>query len=297
MKPNSPERINEVLDMIASMAALNFSKRLEVNLDPDDPLEAIAYGLNMVGEELEANVVEKQRLAEVNNYLAQFAYTTSHDLKSPLNSVLGLTELLKLELEKEGVRSARIEELTDLMSHSIFKMKSLIDGILTYSRLTGPSSSALEEIDVAAELREQLKSKEWAGADIRILTELPIVWYNRAAFSQILINLLGNAIKFNNKEKCIVELDCIRKEKEFVFSISDNGPGISPAVKDKIFDLFVHIPTSNAQEGTGIGLATVKKLVESYGGRIWLGDYTGTGSVFYFSIPIGPTERPRHKDL
>jgi signal transduction histidine kinase len=279
------KRLNEILEMISAMAALDFSKRLAIKLDPASPLEAVAYGVNMLSEELQNNVIERRRLEDINKHLEEFAYTTSHDLKSPLHSVLGLVTLLQDELKDTGNENEDIGRLLEMISGSVNKMREMIDGILEYSRLENESYPGTW-IEPGAELNDLIQMHTKHTVRIILDNDLPKIWFNRVVFIQIMDNLINNAIKYCNRDACEIHIGYTTDGHSHQFSVSDNGPGIAPEFHDRIFQLFVSLPHSDHIESSGIGLATVKKLVENAGGTIHLDSTPGKGATFRFRIPI-----------
>ncbi len=279
------KRLEEILEMITAMAALDFSKRIDVKVHPDDPLEAIAYGVNMLSEELQNNVIERRRLSDINRHLEDFAYTTSHDLKSPLHAVQGLVTILKNELEESEEVSPEISRLLEMISASVLKMREMIDGILEYSRLD-TQSYPVSWMDAEKELKEIIELHAKQNVKIILDTPMPALWFNRIVFIQIMDNLINNSMKYCKKNLCEIHIAHHSEGGEHSFSVSDNGPGIDPVFHAKIFELFVSLPHQEGMESTGIGLATVKKLVESTGGKIRLESAPGKGATFYFTIPV-----------
>ncbi|HXC05104.1 MAG TPA: HAMP domain-containing sensor histidine kinase [Bacteroidia bacterium] len=283
----SDRRLKEILDVVAAMAALDFSKRLVVDFDPEDPLEAVAYGINMLSEELNSNVIERRRLSDINRRLEEFAYTTSHDLKSPLHAVHGLIGILKQELGDDMSKRPEVTKLLDMISGSVNKMREMIDGILEYSRLEDVQSPAVW-IETKRELTDLIQMHAQENVNISLETTMPRIWYNKVAFIQIMDNLITNSIKYCRHNGCQIRIRHKADKRHHTFSVTDNGPGIHPDFHERIFELFVTLPHSGGTERSGIGLATVKKLVEKAGGAIRLESEPGEGATFSFTIPLDP---------
>jgi signal transduction histidine kinase len=223
-------------------------------------------------------------LLDINQRLEEFAYTTSHDLKSPLNSVQGLVYLLKDEWSNSGKPGEQVTEMLNLLENAVYKMRGMIDGILEYSRLEAKSLPA-ELIDLEKELRPQLMIHEMECAEIHIQPGMPVILYNKVAFFQIMDNLVNNAIKFCDKPSCRISIKVSEKRLFYIFSVSDNGPGVEQKNHQKIFELFMRLNKDEDVSGSGIGLATVKKLVENFGGKIWIDSESGKGACFSFTVP------------
>lgn len=222
---------------------------------------------------------------ETNRNLERFAVLAAHDLKSPLNNISMLTKYLlddySSNMEKEGV------EWIELIQRSTKKLKSLIDGLLDYNR----SNKILKEQKAIVNL-EKLKN-DIEGlfivdnkCSITLNTELTQIITNRAALEQVMINLVANAVKYNDKEISKIDLVVSEQNGTYEFSVQDNGPGIAPENQEKVFQLYEVMQAKDkfGQPGNGIGLATVKKMVEAQGGSIWIESKTGEGAKFKFTI-------------
>ncbi|MBA4056265.1 MAG: hypothetical protein C0490_16235 [Marivirga sp.] len=266
--------------MIGSIASLDFSKEL-VTSEQNDMVDAIALGLNMLSEELNVQVVNKARLDEVNSKLEKFAYTTAHDLKSPLNSQYGLLQLLELSI---GPGNADAQEYIDKLKLVNRRMKGLVEGILAYS-VTHFRDVAKEPVDWHLLLREVMEvDSVLTSADVEIRGTLPVLPFNKTAATQIVRNLLDNAIKYCDKKRCKITIEAQPFETHYQFSFRDNGPGISHENQEKIFELFNQIEPSYKATSVGIGLATVKGVLDAAGERIWLESAIGEGASFIFTI-------------
>jgi signal transduction histidine kinase len=263
------------------MAALDFSQVIATS-DKNDMIDAIALGLNMMSEELNFNVVERSALDKVNRKLEKFAFTTAHDLKSPLNAIGGLINLIEFSIEsgqKEEVR-----EYISLLKATTEKMKGLVEGILDYSK-ADQAHIDKRELDLNVVLKEVIEVDQLASlADIKIVGALPLVTFNRSALEQVIRNLLNNAVKHTTEEICQIVIRSRDKGDHHQISITDNGPGIAPQHHEKIFELFHtgdHDAKTNSQ---GIGLATVKNILDSFGEQIWVESSVGKGATFYFTL-------------
>ena len=169
------------------------------------------------------------------------------------------------------------------------RMKALITDLLAYSRVD-TRSRVLEPTDCNAVLERALAnlraSIEENGASVAS-DPLPTVDADASQLEQVFQNLVGNAIKYRGEEAPQVHISAGRDEADWRFSVSDNGIGIEPQYAERIFVMFRRLHTSGEKEGTGIGLAICKKIVESHGGRIWVDSEPGQGSTFHFTIPAG----------
>lgn len=279
-KSEDDKRLNDILEMIGRIAALDFSKPLEVGRG-HDMIDAIALGLNMLSEELSTNVVEKSKIDSVNRKLEKFAFTTAHDLRSPLNSITGLITLLELNLDRKN--SKEVFEYVDKIKNITDQMKNLVQGILDYSLAS--SELEREPLDIRSIVNDVMEVDQLTSlATVHFECELPSVMFNRSIMHQVIRNLLGNAVKYSDKEVCNIVIRCEENQAHIVFSISDNGPGIPKEYHKKIFQLFNKIDTAAKVDSHGIGLATVKSVLEASGERIWVESEMGKGSTFYFTI-------------
>ena len=279
---DNEQRLSDILDMIGSMASLDLSRVLKIS-DRNDMIDAIALGLNMLSEELNAQMVARDTLDELNDRLEQFAHTTAHDLKSPLNNQSGLLMLLELTLKPE--KDSDVETCINKLKLMNEKMKSLVEGILAYSVVQAREITK-ERIDLNELLREVMELDDVAGrADVVVEGTLPNIFYNRTSSIQIIRNLLDNAIKYSDKTRCKIRISSKDLGAYYQITFKDNGPGIESQYHDKIFELFNKIEPSYKAGSVGVGLATVKRIVEAGGGRIWVESEQGKGASFHFTLP------------
>jgi len=278
------KRLTDILDMIGCIASLDFSRELTTS-DQNDMFDAIALGLNMLSEELKIQVVDKARLDEVNSKLEKFAYTTAHDLKSPLNSQYGLLQLLELSLDSSNQEAKEYIKRLKLINE---KMKSLVEGILAYS-VAHFKDVIKEQVDWNELVKEVMEVDTISKfADVQVIGKLPVVLFNKTAGIQVIRNLLDNAIKYSGKERCEIRIEAKAFEKHYQISFTDNGPGIAPENQEKIFGLFNQVEPSFKSSSLGIGLATVKGIIEAAGERIWLESTPGAGASFIFTVARNP---------
>ena len=224
----------------------------------------------------------KDELTLHNIQLKKFASHVSHDLKSPLANIISLTHLLKDDLE--GKHSDSSLEYLNYLEDSTLILKDYIDGILLHYKADELLKEEREDIQlsvISEKISHLLLSKDdtlsYSGQDA-------IKNINKAALTQILINLVDNALKYNVSEKRLIEIAYVEEPKYHKFSISDNGIGIEKEKQDLIFNLFAIIPHENIKRSTGIGLSTIKNLVNKLGGEIGVRSEVGIGSVFTFTI-------------
>ncbi len=224
-------------------------------------------------------------LEESNQNLERFATLAAHDLKSPLNNISMLADLFLddygKKIDEEG------NHMLDMIKTSSVKLKKLIEGLLAYSKSDSYFKENKNAVILSA-LIDDISDLHHTTADITIelKSELTAIQVNRTILYHVLLNLISNAIKYNDKDKIIVKIEAYETKSHYVFSVNDNGPGIAPQFKNKIFELFSIMNPKDrfGQTGSGIGLATVKKLIENSGGFIQVDSEIGNGSTFRFSL-------------
>ncbi len=221
------------------------------------------------------------KLAQANEELKRFAYVSSHDLKEPLNTVISLIDVIKMEMDKD----AQILDLLDLLDLCTVRMKQLIDDLLSYSLL---EQQRLKTDDV--NLNELLT---WIKQDLDTsiveseatihIPLLPIVRGDATQLRQLFQNLISNAIKYRI-EAPNIKIKAEEQAQHWLFSIADNGIGIAEKNLSKIFEVFQKLHASHVYEGTGIGLASCVRIVGRHQGKIWAESELGKGSTFYFTL-------------
>ncbi|HTA35556.1 MAG TPA: ATP-binding protein, partial [Solirubrobacteraceae bacterium] len=234
-------------------------------------------------ERLQAQALE---LTRSNAELEQFAYVASHDLQEPLRKVASFCQALQQRYGDE--LDARAEQYIEFAVDGAKRMQVLINDLLAFSRVgrsgREPEPVALGEVVAAAEsaLADQLSSYEG-----RVLVgELPVVRGEHAQLVSLFQNLISNALKFHGEQPPHVRIDARRAAEMWEISVSDNGIGIEADYVDRIFMIFQRLHSREAYEGTGIGLALARKIVEYHGGEIWLDPEYSGGARFRFTFPI-----------
>ena len=224
-----------------------------------------------------------QELEAANEDLKSFAYVVSHDLKAPLRGIGSLADWLVSDYSDKV--DAQGQEYLTLMKSRVTRMDALIDGVLEYSRV-----GRIKENRVAVDLTvlvDQVIQMLVPPSGIMVTVDgpLPVVLAERTRLQQLFQNLIGNAIKHLDKPQGEVHVACTDAGNRWKFSVTDNGPGIEPRHHERIFQLFQTLTPRDRKESTGVGLALVKKIVEMYGGRVWVESTPGKGSTFYFTLP------------
>jgi len=291
------QRVSEASPVIASgdtSARAPKSGPVELASLADD-INHMADTLITFNESLERRVAERtaeaerraQELARKNEELDAFTYSVSHDLKEPLRTLEAFSEFLIEDY------SARLDErgrdyLQKLAKASV-RMKRLIEDLLMLSRIgrqSGPPARVSVHQMVQDVLEGMRYSVETFGAKVKVEGVLPDALADRPRVEQVFGNLIGNAIKFNRSAEPRVTIGVRGTENGMVtFYVHDNGPGIAPQYHERIFGVFQRLHRREEYEGTGAGLAIVKRAVEAYGGRVWLESEEGAGATFLFTLP------------
>jgi PAS domain S-box-containing protein len=226
-----------------------------------------------------------RQLKRTNEELDQFAYITSHDLRAPLRGIANLSTWIEEDLGAAMTDDSR--EQMELLRGRVNRMESLISGLLEYSR-AGRVKASTQQVDVKRLLDETIDLLAPAdGAKVEVVGEMPIVPADRLRLGQVFMNLISNAMKHARAAGIVPHVKVAARDAgRFVeFSVSDNGPGIAPEYHDRIFVIFQTLAPRDKVEGTGVGLALVKKIVESAGGAIRVESAEGSGATFYFTWP------------
>jgi signal transduction histidine kinase len=241
-------------------------------------------------ELLEQRVAERTaELEQTNQELEAFSYSVSHDLRTPLRHVLGFAGLLRQEAGDALGAAARRH--LDSLTHAAGRMNELIDDLLAFSRI-GRSELHKRTVDLGELLRavrHDLRC-EAEGRDIEwVVHPLPSVRADHSLLRQAMVNLVSNALKFTApRRKARIEIGSSSLDPaETVVYVRDNGVGFDPHYTGKLFGVFQRLHHGREFEGTGIGLANVRRIVQRHGGRVWAEGSPGEGATFYFALPAG----------
>ena len=239
-------------------------------------------------EKLELKVKDRTALLEAaNKELESFSYSVSHDLRAPLRHISGYIDLLNRRFP-ESLPEKGIQYLKNI-SASAIQMGLLIDDLLHFSR-TSRQELRIDKLNMQILVQDVIKliQQDNPGRKIDWITgQFPEVWGDHNLLKLVWINLLSNAVKFTRKcEMARIEINCHQEEKEYVFSVCDNGAGFDMQYAQKLFGVFQRLHTDAEYEGTGIGLANVKRIILRHGGRVWAQAEEGKGAIFYFTLPL-----------
>ena len=264
---NKPKTLTDV--QIASLKALS-----------QQTMKLLELRLNKLQLEKTLEALEK-----TNTELERFAYIAAHDLKSPLANISGLSNLLISDysdaMNQEG------NEILNLIKSSSDKLKEMIDSLLTFSKSITTEKVKTSVLNISV-LEHELRQLFAFNTEVSIVfnSNVTAININKTAFEQMLINLVSNAIKYNDKEKTSINIEILDKENLYTITVSDNGPGILKEDQESIFELFEVAAATDkfGDRGTGIGLATVKKLVEALHGTIKVESEMGIGTKFIMTL-------------
>ena len=232
--------------------------------------------------------IQAEELTRSNRDLEQFAYVASHDLQEPLRKVASFCQLLQRRYE--GQLDERADQYIGFAVDGAQRMQRLINDLLAFSRI-GRLTSGFTDVDlnrVLGEVTSQLETR--TGTDGQIIwSDLPIVEGEEPLLTNLFVNLIGNSLKFRRPDvPPVVRVSAERVGDEWQVNVRDNGIGIEAEFADKVFVIFQRLHARDAYEGTGIGLAIVKKIVEYHGGRIWLDLDVEDGTSINFTLPVLP---------
>jgi two-component system sensor histidine kinase/response regulator len=259
------------------------NQQLKIELEERKRAEEEVTRLN---EDLEHRVVERTaQLAAANEELSAFSYSVSHDLRAPLRHISGFTQTLmedySSQLEPEAKRQLkRIQE-------GARKMAGMIDDMLNLSRLDRHEMVlSMTSLDSLLENAITDLKPESAGREIEWhIGSLPAVDCDPGLMQQVFANLLSNAVKYTRRrERAVIEINQLTADGQLVIYVRDNGAGFNPRFADRLFGAFQRLHSADEFEGTGVGLATVQRIIRKHGGRVWAEAEPGKGATFSFTL-------------
>ncbi|WP_051327167.1 sensor histidine kinase [Desulfatibacillum aliphaticivorans] len=278
----------------------------EIALSAQGEIGSLARSLDQMRKELKSTLVSKDKLEREatrrraamadlkrsNKELEQFAYVASHDLQEPLRMVASYTQLLAQRYE--GQLDEKAQKYISYAVEGATRMQHLVNDLLQLSRV-GTRGAPFEPTDCNEVVQQVLKGLKRTIAETKagvVIDDLPVVQADAIQLGQVFQNLLGNAVKFRGEAPPQVRITAEKQNEAWVFQVRDNGIGIDPKFHERIFTIFQRLHERGKYDGTGIGLAIAKKIVERHGGRIWIESQEGKGARFFFSIP----ERDQNKE-
>ena len=253
----------------------------------EELIYAVARDVTATREAEDALANKAAELERSNAELEDFTYVVSHDLKEPLRGIEAFSGFLHEDyaerLDDQG------QHYVGILRDSAVRMRDLIDDLLELSRIgrTKPRVEAVDAAQLLGEVREMVAfALSERGAEFRVADDMPQLTCDPVRLKQVFENLISNALKYNDKETPTIEIGCDTAGGAHTFYVRDNGRGIDKRYQDKIFRIFQRLVSREESEGTGVGLAICKKVVEAHGGNIWVeSEGDGSGSTFYFTLP------------
>lgn len=281
------QRLDHILSLLLKYTLMDFSQKIQIS-DKGDEIDAVAIGINTLVDELQSAITETKKHTEeverTNRELESFTYSVSHDLRAPLRAIHGFSQILVEDyvdkLDGEGLRL-----LKTVMMNAV-KMGNLIDDLLAFSRL-GKKEVSKSNVDMNAVADAMIRDLGYAMKHQAAIRVQPMKSVNAdyALISQVYQNLIGNAIKYSSKkEKPEIIVGMADTDKGKAFFVKDNGAGFDMRYYDKLFGVFQRLHRTEDFEGTGVGLAIVRRIIEKHGGSIWAESELNKASIFYFTI-------------
>jgi len=250
-------------------------------LDPDGNISMWIGSSTDIHEQKE----KEDELRRANDDLQQFAYSASHDLQEPIRNVAVYSEIISRRyrnlLDSDG------QKFLGFLTEGGRRLATLIDDLLAYTR-AGSLEGPLGTVSAAAVLEQTLSNLAEAIRESNAIVTagpLPEVFVGAAHLQQVFQNLIGNALKYRNEDPPRIHIQAYNQGTAWRFAVQDNGIGIDPQYKENIFGVFKRLHRDQKYSGTGIGLAICQRVVERYGGRIWVESAPGKGATFYFTVP------------
>jgi light-regulated signal transduction histidine kinase (bacteriophytochrome) len=236
---------------------------------------------------------DAQELTALNEELEAFSYSVSHDLRAPLRHISGFADLLRQQLGGQLDEKAR--RYLSVIRESSHHMGVLIDELLAFARV-GRAELQRSQVDLAALVQTVIRNlhARVEGRDVQWqIGALPGVQADAGLLRQVWANLIDNALKYTrSRSRAVIEIGSTPQDGELLFYVRDNGVGFDPQYAGKLFGVFQRLHQTEEFEGTGIGLANVRRVIQKHGGRTWAEGQVDAGATFYFTLPLGITGLP-----
>lgn len=266
---------------VAVLLKLQLQKKELV--EKNKSLENATKQIDQLNKELVNNM---EQLKALNEDLESFSYSVSHDLRAPLRALISYSQILEEDYYNTMDEEAR--NLVDRIKYNSNRMNILINDLLTFSKM-GRKQLVKMEINTAELVKKVIAeiSETYRHSAVFKVSDLPLAYGDPSLLQQVWINLINNAVKYSSKkDKPEIEINCTRQNGEVIYSVKDNGAGFDMKYADKLFGVFQRLHSNKDFEGTGVGLATVQRIVKRHGGRIWADARENEGATFCFTLPV-----------
>ncbi len=295
-------RSTAIMDVLLKYTLFDFTEKVPVTAAGDE-LDAIAIGLNTMAEELQsANETEKKQIEEINKLNAElkntifqlestnaeleaFTYSVSHDLRAPLRAIHSFTKIIEEDYAPQLDDEAK--NMMRSVMNNAKRMGQLIDDLLALSRYTKRelTKKTTDMTLLVNQCLDELKKSTNTSKTKITIDNLGTAKVDPALMFQVFINLLSNAVKYSStKDQPEVHVGCEKKDNETIFFVKDNGTGFDMKYYDKLFGVFQRLHSMDEFEGTGVGLALIKRIVTRHGGKVWAEAEVDKGASFYVSL-------------
>jgi PAS domain S-box-containing protein len=264
----------------------DITERMRVNQALEAANKEMAFQVEEKGKRADELAMINAELARSNAELEQFAYVATHDLQEPLRAVASCVQLLQKRYQDQ--LDAQADEFIAHAVDGTKRMQTLINDLLAYSRIS-THAQVFASTNCESVLHEALANLMVAIAESgAVVTRdtLPTLSGDATQLTQLFQNLIGNALKFRGERPPKIHVGATLEDGEWRFSVADNGIGMEPQYFERVFLVFQRLHTRREYQGTGIGLAICKKVVERHRGRIWIESSPGQGATFCFTIPV-----------
>lgn len=276
-----------IVYIIVDKALKDSNLALNKLIDKNEEMKELNVTLEEKVTERTKEIKQKSKALERSNEeLKRFSYIAAHDLREPLRNIIGFSQLMNLSIEKKSFE--KIEEYNGYIKWSVGRIDAITRDIVDYTELENRLKN-VSLVDISTIISTVINTQKEKRKDIifNVLTnDFPKVFMNETLARMLFNQLIDNAIAYCDKPEPKIAIQCIQKSNFYQFSISDNGIGIAPEYHEQIFVMFKRLHNDIKKNGSGIGLSMTKKIVEGYGGEIWLESQFGKGSTFYFTVPI-----------